>query len=401
MHHTKMYQKNFHRIIIPFALLFCLISFIVIGCQPIREFQSFDQYQGQQSYLQKVPQHDPTRKTVVLVADNRGTEIFDLLAPFYLFNAIGRANVYILAPENKAIILRKGLFILPHDTFTSFDQRGLAPDLIVIPNLSTMEADSLNPEIINWVKTNYQTHTRLLSVCDGAVTAAATGLYDHQPITTHASDFELVSKQFDQPQWVRDVGVTRSGRLYSTAGISHAVDGSLWVIRDMFGDSTAMEVMKKINYPFAESKTDHQSIAISARHKMRILSKVLTTQDPHVGVLLQEGVSEMHLAAVLDTYHRTFPSSIKSYSLDGKPIRSAFGLTLIPTGDLKKKQPDELHVLQPETLDEQALISKGITKRVIRHEAKDSYIFDDLLGKIDDQYGPKFKDVVKVLLDYN
>lgn len=247
-----MGKKQINRILSVFGLFYMLVILLVIGCQPIREFQTFDTYRRETTYTQKTPVYDATKKTVVIIADNLGTEIFDLLAPYYLFNATGRANVYILAPDKEAIVLRKGLFIQPHYTFTSFDQEYFKPDLTVIPNLSTMDADSLNPEIISWIRSKHNADNRVLSVCDGSLTAAATGLFDGQPITTHASDLKLVSEQFDKPLWTKDISVTQSGRLYSTAGVSHAVEGSLVVIRDMFGEDCMRKVMKQIHYPYPE-----------------------------------------------------------------------------------------------------------------------------------------------------
>lgn len=373
----------------------------MMACQPIQEFQTFETYQQESRYIQSPPDHEAGKKTVILIADNQGTEIFDLLAPFYLFNATGKANVYILAPEREAIVLRKGLFILPHETFASFDQKGLKPDLIVIPNLSTMQADSLNPEIISWIRSNYDDDNRILSVCDGSLTAAATGLYDEQPITTHASDLKIVSGQFSNPRWTQDISVTKSGRLYSTAGVSHAVEGSLVVIRDMFGEACMKNVMQQIHYPYLSPKSEHKSIPIALKHKLRIVSKTLLKENKHLGVLLHEGISEFELAALLDTYHRTFPASIKTFTPDNHPVPSANGLLIVPTGKYGEDKTDEMHMLSINS--DQGVRAKGVgtDQVVIHHDVQQFYIFDYLLGKVEERYGAKFRQVVAVLLDYN
>jgi len=396
-----MKYTQIKRTILIFAFLFQLISLLVIGCQPIKEFQTFDTYQGGKINIQHALVHDPGKKNVVLIADNEGTEIFDLLAPFYLFNIVEKANVYLLAPQQKPIVLRKGLFTLPHYSFSSFDEKEITPDLIIVPNLSTMKADSLNQEIIQWIKSNHQKQTSVLSICDGALTAAATGIYDGKPITTHASDQGLVSKQFDKPEWVKDISVTQSGRLYSTAGVSNAVEGSLIVIRDMFGLESMREAMEAIHYPFHEPKLAHQSIPISLKHKGRILRKAIFTSDPHIGVLMHEGISSFELAAVLDTYHRTFPASIKSYTVNDRPVVSKFGLPLIPTGKFGDRDLDEIHFLHSGRQLVEGIGISDSTKRFFHHAKKQRYIFDQLLNEIEFQYGSKFKEVVKVLLDYN
>jgi transcriptional regulator GlxA family with amidase domain len=396
-----MKYTRINRKILIFAFLFQVISLLVIGCQPIKEFQTFDTYQGGKINIQHSLVHDPGKKSVVLIADNEGTEIFDLLAPFYLFNVIDKANVYLLAPQQKPIILRKGLFTLPHYSFTSFDEKEITPDLIIVPNLSTMKADFLNQEIIQWIKSNHQKQTSVLSICDGALTAAATGIYDGKPITTHASDQDLISKQFDEPEWVKDISVTQSGWLYSTAGVSNAVEGSLIVIKDMFGLESMRKAMKEVHYPSREPKLDHKSIPISLKHKGRIVRKVAFTPDPHIGVLIHEGVSSFELAAVLDTYHRTFPASIKSYTVKDQPVVSKFGLPLIPTGRFGDRDLDEIHVLYSEQQAEEEIGISDSTKRFFYHDNEQHYIFDHLLNEIKLRYGSKYQEVVKVLLDYN
>ncbi|MBK5279203.1 MAG: hypothetical protein JJE09_10110 [Bacteroidia bacterium] len=47
-----------------------------------------------------------SKKNVFIVADNVGTEMFDMMAPFYLFSSTGEANVYIVAEHRSAIIVK-------------------------------------------------------------------------------------------------------------------------------------------------------------------------------------------------------------------------------------------------------------------------------------------------------
>ena len=82
----------------------------------------------------------------------------------------------------------------------------LLADVIVIPALSIRDElqDTL---IINWIKAHFSENTKILAVCDGASTAAATGLYDGRPLTCHASDFTGLKTHFNKPVWVKDVAV--------------------------------------------------------------------------------------------------------------------------------------------------------------------------------------------------
>ena len=102
----------------------------------------------------------------------------------------------------------------------------------------------------------------MLAVCDGASTAAATGLYDGKYLTCHASDFVDVKSHFKKPNWIQNVNVTKSGNLFSTSGVSNAVEGSLTIINEMFGEETTWAVISDIHYPEPGIRTIHQSTPI-------------------------------------------------------------------------------------------------------------------------------------------
>ncbi len=378
-----------------------LIVWLVEACSPVREFMTWKNYEGDNDFNYTLPKFDSTKNTVVIIADNEGTEIFDMMAPFYLFNATEKANVYIVAEKKYPIIVRKGFFLLPHFSFDEFDLSNIKPDVIVIPNLSAMDAKHQNPVIVDWIKKHYSPTTKILSVCDGSMTAAATGIYDGKPITTHATDYASIKKQYPKPLWVNNVSVTNDGNLYSTGGVSNAVEGTLAVIKQVFGTETMMKVKENINYPFALPKIEHQSVAIDFNNKLTIGYKVIFNKNKRVGVLLQNGVNEFELAAIMDSYNRTFPSSIESFVTVGNNITSKYGLTIIPTGNMSSIKLDELHILNP------ALFSKEDEKyfeniEIVKYgNLPQQYIIDHCLDRIGKQYGEKYQNITKLLLDYN
>jgi hypothetical protein len=127
----------------------------------------------------------------------------------------------------------------------------------------------------------------------------------------------------------------------------------------------------------------------------------LFRKNNKVGVLLADGVNEFDLASVLDTYVRTFPKSINSFSLDGKGITSKYGLTLYPTGDVKEDKLNELHLLHPASLE--ASVPNQFSKAHIVTYSPDrkQYPINVCLDRIALQYGTSFKNCVKLMLDYN
>ena len=395
-------MKKFKKIfIITISILLVVGTFLYYRLQPVFELNKLPAYKGNTNFEWKKPSYDPSKKTVVIIADNDGTEMFDCLAPFYLFNASGMANVYIIAEKKAPVVMAKGLFILPSFGFSEIDSLKIKPDVIVIPNQSIAIDKSQKASTVNWIKEHYTGKNIILSVCDGSATAAATGLYDGKLITTHATDFDKIKKVYPKVGWVNNVSVTQSGNLFSTGGVSNATEGSLAVINCLFGRETMLKVLNNIEYPFAEIKTDHKSIPLGTDDILTLLKKVIFKRNNKMGVLLSDSINEFELAGLLDTYVRTIPSGIETFILNGFSVTSKYGLTMYPTGSFPESYFDEIHVLRPElnTLDDKRLLASS--NLVIDDHFQSGYPIENYLTRIGNQYGSKFKEIVKLMLDYN
>lgn len=379
-----------------------VILFVYIASAPIREISRIPDHHTSSEVRYPLVKFDSLKKTVLIIADNKGTEIFDLIAPYYLFSMTGKANLFIVSKEKNPIAVMKGFFTLPHYTFAQIDSLGIIPSVIVIPNFSGTEREKQDPYIISWITKTVKTHTKVLSICAGSVTAASTGLFDGNEMTTHASEINENKKQFKNPLWIENVTYTKSGNFYSTAGVSNAVEGSLAVIEEEFGKEIMLRVLNSIYYPYSNIRKDHKSIPIGWKDKAAIVKKVFFHNDPKIGVFIQDGIDEFALSAVLDSYNRSFPSSIKTYSIQQSPTTTKFGLVILPTGNTSEiNNLDELHVISDFDLSEHV---NEVLKDVdlIKYDlVKGDYIFDVCLQRISSKYGTNMETVVKRLLDYN
>ncbi len=381
-------------------VLICLAVFSR-AIQPALEFTSYPVYEGTEIVTSAMPQYDASKKTVVIIADKDGTEMFDMMAPFFLFNSTGMANVYIIAETAEPVVVRKGLFVLPQLTFSQVDSMNMAVDVIVVPNQSVMPGMKQKKAAVNFIRDHYNGSNRILSVCDGSATVAATGLYDGKPLTTHSSDYQSIKKQYGKPQWVQGIRVTHDGNLFSTAGVANATEGSLAVIRDVFGEAVMHKVQADVNYPAPEPLNTHRNLVVNGDAIFIALRKGAFKRNERIGVLLKDGINEFDLAGMLDTYTRSFPASIETFSKDGGPVVSQHGLTLLPTGSIAGNLCTELHVLNSVTLaDEDAALFPNA--KIVRYAtAAGQYIIDACLQRITDLYGPDFAHTVKLMLDYN
>lgn len=389
-------KKATKRLLVTLAILSVIAFIVYVRLQPVRAFNDQTPYKGTFNFNSVNPQYDPAKKTVLVMADNNCTEMFDMMAPFYLFSATGKANVFIVAEKKTPITMKQGPYVLPHFTFSEIDSIKMRADVIVIPYMNDPEGQVKT----QWIRDHYSDSTRILSICDGAWTAAATGLYDGKLLTAHASDFEKVKKGFTKPIWVQQVSYTQSGNLFSTAGVSNAVEGSLAVINDLFGRETMQSVLKDVNYYRKDIQKDHRSVALNTRGIVSALTKMIFRKNTDVGILLQDGVSEFDLAGIFDSYNRTLPSSIKAFLANGTTVTSKFGLTLIPTGDWRSANIDELHVIKPRSLSQQDLL-KFKNAEIVSYQHDENYIINTCLERISKEYGDQFQKLVRTALDYN
>lgn len=386
-------------VVITLSSVLVVIALVVTLLQPVLTYGQVPPYDGKKIENWKTPSYDMSKKTVFVIADNTMTEMFDMLAPFYVFNATEQFNVYIIAKNETPIPLKRDLFVLPQLTFTQAEAMHLKADVIVIPAMSIRD-ENQDPTVINFIKSHFKTSTKLLSICDGATTAAATGLYDGKLITAHATDYDGVKKHFTKPIWIQNVSVTKSGNLFSTAGVANAVDGSLVIVEEILGKDARIKVADLINYPHSEIQIKHKSIALSFGNKMSIVRRMVFSKKRKLGLLLHDGLNELKFASIVDTYSRTYPKEIKTFTLHDSIVKTQYGLTFIHTGgNTINPKMDEVHVVMPELFSKKdAEYFKGF--EIVRQNAND-YPIDQCLKRIGEHYGEHFKGIVKLTLDYN
>ena len=381
-----------------------LLMLVIIGCNacsPVRNLTTAPiPWKGDSNLQSAIPVIHPAKKNVFIVADAASTVLFDMLAPFYLFNATGNANVFIIAKDPTPILIKRDLFARPQITFGQADSLKLQADVIVVPALSRRD-EHQDTVVVNWIRSHFSGQTRILAVCDGATTAAATGLYDGQPLTCHASDYAGLKIHFSKPVWVQNTAVTKSGRLYSTAGVSNAVEGSLAVIDDLFGHETMQKVLTGIAYPAADIKTAHHSIAVSGSNKWTVAKKIFFRKNRKVALLIEDGIDEFTMAGIAETYSRSFPAAFSIFSLNSTAIRTKYGLTLLSTAGIGNSRFDELHMPLSRTLSLQEMEYFKNTTIIRYTDQQSQYLIDVCIKRIAAQYGERFSNFIKISLDYN
>ena len=219
------------------------------------------------------------------------------------------------------------------------------------------------------------------------------GLLDSILCTSHASTLKDQRKEFPKANWQRKKKYTEQGLIYITAGVSAAVEGSLHLVKVLLGEAEMEKIMNDIQYPSAHLRLMHQSNEVGLSTQFNILFKTWFKSNKRVGG--DSNVNELQLAAILDAYNRTFPAVIETFTTESKIVISEHGLQLLPLS-AGMNGYDEIHVPRNNGSG-----LKGSYTEIIDYSRSGSYIFPEILARIEKQYSPQFRITVERLLDYN
>ena len=289
---------------------------------------------GKVTDLPAPPDLDAMRPTVAVLLGDGGTEASDFLAPFSILAASGKYNVFAVAEQDRPHnLFPGGLDVMPHYTIAEFNQEAVSqPDVIVLPYMEILDEQS-HKRLMDWVRVHWQADTVLVTICGGSMIAADAELLDGRTATSHQNILEIVRRSQPQVNWVDGMRYVADGNLISSAGISAGVDVSLYLIRQQFGDALARQVAEAGAYP-------HTPFLDNADFQPRTISwfwpglNAAFSPNRVMGLALYQGASELTLAALIDTYTRSFGLQIQTLSTRGEPVISQHGLVLVPRHEI-------------------------------------------------------------------
>lgn len=277
-----------------------------------------------------------SRPIAVVLTGDGGAETSDFLIPFEVLATTRALDLYVLAPSARVVPLANaarrdgGLEILPHLSLAEYDHAlGRSPDIIVVPYIPTF-ASGAESALVPWLRKQVEAGALVLSVCAGAEVVAATGLLDGHDATTHPGFIERLSMKHPQVRWREGVRYVESGSVISSGPIASGMDASLAAVRRVFGRDMAERVAAELGYA-------HRYFLDDPRHvfepDLRLVATSAFSREQSVAVVLYDGVSELELGSVLDTYPITLGRRLVAVARERQPLRSKHGLWLLPRAD--------------------------------------------------------------------
>jgi transcriptional regulator GlxA family with amidase domain len=192
---------------------------------------------------------------LVLVTVFPGVDSFEVAAAAEVFMM---AN-HLLAPERERYEIR---FIGPTRNIVragsglalqadlSFDELEVRPDTVVVAGRVDVGRDGpaavVDREVVSWLATTGRQARRIAAVCAGGHLAAAASLLDGHRVTTHWATAESLAKEFPNVEVDPDPVFVRSGRVWTSAGITASVDMALAMVAEDHGNEVARRVGERM-----------------------------------------------------------------------------------------------------------------------------------------------------------
>lgn len=207
-------------------------------------------------------------------------------------------DIKVVAPTLTPPKVPAGLKLQPDTTFDDLNTF----DLVILPPMwgNPLASIRQHPEIIPWLKRQYQQGAKLVATGTGVIWLAETGLLTNQVATTHWYYYEQFSVRYPAITLNRQASITEANGLFCTGSINSQSEMILYLITENFGQKIAgtiethfgHEISKSTQQPFYQIGGQLQfdeSIALAQDWMKRQLSSSITAQDvaDHCGLPLR------------------------------------------------------------------------------------------------------------------
>lgn len=192
----------------------------------------------------------PTHLVAVTVFP--GIDAVDVAGPAEVFamanialpDTAARYEVRVVAAHRDDVRASSGLRLGVDQTFAELQER---PDTILVTGRVDVGGDKtpaavLDDEVCDWLCEHGPQAGRVAAVCAGAHIAAAAGLLDGHRATTHWGTADQLATDHPLIEVDPDPIFIRSGRIWTSAGITASMDLALALVGDDHGDDIALRV---------------------------------------------------------------------------------------------------------------------------------------------------------------
>ena len=245
---------------------------------------------------------------VAILAQNSGTEITDFLVPYGVIAASGAADVLAVSNEDGPVELWPGLMVVADTTIERFDRdHPNGADFVIVPAFH----DSKNDATRSWLRAQADKGATLVSICDGALALANTGLLDGHRATGHFYSAAQRQRAYPQVEWVTNARFVHDGKFITSSGVSASLPTALYLVELMAGRPRALEVAQAEGLSDYSATHDSDAFHIGAAEYWIGAKNLLFGWPRDIYALeLTPGVDELGLGFAFDMLSRTYYSEV-------------------------------------------------------------------------------------------
>jgi transcriptional regulator GlxA family with amidase domain len=274
------------------------------------------------------------RPLVVVLASNGGTEITDFLVPYGVISQSGAADVVAVSTGDGPIDFMNGMSARADMTVAGFERaHPKGADYVIVPAFHDPEDAAAR----DFLRGQAGKGATLMSICDGAIVLAGTGLLDGRRATAHFHSADMRRKTFPKVNWVANTRYVQDGKLITTSGVSASLPGSLYLVEQIAGRARAMELARSMGMEGYSAAHNSDAFRISAGDYWLAATNMLFVwpRDSYA-IDVDKGVDEVGLAFAGDMLSRTFRAHVDVVS-ERSEVRTRHGLRLVAN-----ERPDEV-----------------------------------------------------------
>lgn len=279
-----------------------------------------------------IPRFGRSRPVVAIIGENSGTELVDFVIPYGVLTQSGAAEIVTVATRQGVLNMRPALKIQPQATIEQFDARFPdGADYVIVP--AVVKSD--DPALLTWVAAQGAKGGTVVSICDGALVVANSGLMKGHRATAHWATEDYRKEKYPDTRWVKNIRYVADGKIVSSAGISAAIPTSLALVEAIAGYEKTAALAKELGV--AEWSTQHNSDLFPPQFGVNLTAFVVKNfinglfhSTQRIGVPVAAGVDDIALALTADAYSRTGRSHAYSVSASSEPVQTRHGLMLLP-----------------------------------------------------------------------
>ncbi|PWF41896.1 DJ-1/PfpI family protein [Massilia glaciei] len=272
-----------------------------------------------------------TKPVVAVAGDNNGTELVDFVIPYGVLKRSGAADVISVATRPGVMKMLPALNMQPDATLADFDKRYPdGADYVIVPAVANYATSALGP----WVVAQAAKGATIVSICDGVLVVAGSGLLKGHRATGHWGSQSYRQQHFPDTLWVKNMRYVVDGKLVSSAGVSAAMPTALALVEAISGAARAAGLAHDMGVDNWSTSHNSDAFRPALGRNLGAYISGYTNQWFHstesIGVPVTAGMDEISLAFTADAWARSKRSIVLSVAPSFAPLATRSGLTLVP-----------------------------------------------------------------------